>query len=62
MNGIALKDGEIKWVTMAAATDTKEGWRDRRRDGGLVMDVTSNSVVLDGLCPIRRAGMAANFG
>jgi hypothetical protein len=26
------------------------------------MDVTSNSVVLDGLCPIRRAGMAANFG
>ena len=49
LNGMAMKDGRPKWVTTVSQSDVNDGWRDRRRDGGCVIDVESNEVVVDGL-------------
>jgi len=49
LNGLAMHEGEPGWVTMVSEADVAEGWRDHRRDGGLVMDVRTNEVVCAGL-------------
>jgi len=49
LNGLALEDGAPAYVTAVAASDVADGWRDRRRDGGLVLDVRSGEVVADNL-------------
>jgi uncharacterized protein (TIGR03032 family) len=49
LNGLALDQGKPKYVTALAQTDTPAGWRDRKRDGGCVIDVQSNEVVACGL-------------
>ena len=49
LNGLAMVEGEPAWVTLISRSDVAEGWRDHRRDGGLVMDVRDNEVVCSGL-------------
>ena len=49
LNGLALVDGKARFVTAVSASDVVDGWRDRRRDGGCVLDVQSNEVVASGL-------------
>lgn len=49
LNGLALENGVPAYVTAVGRSDTHEGWRDHRRNGGIVMDVRSNEVVLEGL-------------
>lgn len=49
LNGLAIKDGQAKYVTACAQSDVVDGWRDRRHDGGCVIDVVSNEVVAGGL-------------
>lgn len=49
MNGLALKDGRPKYVTTVSQSDVADGWRDRRHDGGVVVDIESNDIVADGL-------------
>jgi uncharacterized protein (TIGR03032 family) len=49
LNGLALRDGAPAFVTAFARSDLAEGWRDRRRDGGLVIDVASGEAVAEGL-------------
>jgi uncharacterized protein (TIGR03032 family) len=49
LNGLALADGRPRYVTAVSATDVADGWRDRRRDGGCVLDVPSNQTVVSGL-------------
>jgi uncharacterized protein (TIGR03032 family) len=49
LNGMAMKDGRPRWVTAVSQSDVNDGWRDRRRDGGCVIDVQSNEIVIDGL-------------
>lgn len=49
MNGMAMENGAPRYVTMVSRSDVADGWRDRRSDGGLVMDVTSNEIVAEGL-------------
>lgn len=49
LNGLAMADGEPRYVTAASRSDTVDGWRDRRSDGGIVIDVRSGEIVLDGL-------------
>ena len=41
LNGMAIVDGRVKYVTCLGATDTPGGWRDNKRDGGLLLDVDS---------------------
>ena len=45
LNGLALVDGRAKYVTFVSASDVADAWRDRRRDGGCVIDVTNNEIV-----------------
>jgi len=49
LNGMAMVDGRPKYVTAASQSDVADGWRDRRQDGGVVVDVTANEIVAEGL-------------
>lgn len=49
LNGLAMVGGKPKYVTVVAATNTHEGWRDHRQDGGVVIDVETDEVVCNGL-------------
>ena len=51
LNGLAVDDaGTPRFVTMLGASDTADGWRQGRVDGGVLMSVPDGRVVLDGLC------------
>ena len=49
LNGLAMDDGRPRVVTAVGRTDVADGWRDRRRDGGCVVDVTSGEIAVAGL-------------
>lgn len=49
LNGLAMRDGQPRYVTALGATDIPGGWRDRKADGGIVIDLQSGEIVLDGL-------------
>ncbi|MBT6094494.1 MAG: TIGR03032 family protein [Rhodospirillaceae bacterium] len=49
LNGMAMVDGKPKYVTAVAETDVPDGWRNKRRDGGIIMDVPSGEIVASGL-------------
>jgi uncharacterized protein (TIGR03032 family) len=49
LNGLAMEEGKPRYVTAVAQTDVADGWRDKRRDGGCVIDVESHEVVAAGL-------------
>jgi uncharacterized protein (TIGR03032 family) len=49
LNGMALSDGVPRYVTAVSRSDVADGWRDRRRDGGVVIDVASGEIVAHGL-------------
>jgi uncharacterized protein (TIGR03032 family) len=49
LNGLALEDGRIRYVTAVSTSDVVDGWRDRRRDGGVVVEVPSGRIVASGL-------------
>ena len=49
LNGLALQDGRVRYVTAVSASDVADGWRDRRRDGGCVLEVPSSRIVTAGL-------------
>ncbi|MEM6782259.1 MAG: TIGR03032 family protein [Bacteroidota bacterium] len=49
LNGMALHNGTPAFVTALGTTDTAEGWRTRKLDGGVLLDVASGEVVLSGL-------------
>ena len=49
LNGVALEDGLPRYVTVAAASNGEGGWREERGDGGLLIDVTQDRTVAEGL-------------
>jgi uncharacterized protein (TIGR03032 family) len=49
LNGLALRDGVARYVTMAANSDVMGQWRAQMQDGGMVMDITTNEVIAEGL-------------
>jgi uncharacterized protein (TIGR03032 family) len=48
LNGLAMADGVPRYVTAVAASDAADAWRDKRRDGGIVIDVATNEIVARG--------------
>jgi uncharacterized protein (TIGR03032 family) len=49
LNGLALdEERKPKFVTACSTTDTKEGWREQRKDGGVIIDVPSGEIVARG--------------
>ena len=49
LNGIAMEQGQARYVTACSQTDVVDGWRDRRHDGGVLIDITNDQVIADGL-------------
>jgi uncharacterized protein (TIGR03032 family) len=49
LNGLALEGGRARYVTAVSRSDVADGWRDRRRDGGCVLEVPDGRTVLAGL-------------
>ncbi|MGB0508217.1 MAG: TIGR03032 family protein [Pikeienuella sp.] len=49
LNGLAMEDGEPAYVTAVSKSDTIDGWRDRRYEGGVLIDVKTNKVLAKGL-------------
>jgi uncharacterized protein (TIGR03032 family) len=49
LNGLAMEAGRPAWATAVSRSDTIDGWRDRRRDGGVVIDVNGDEIACTGL-------------
>lgn len=52
LNGLAMGEGSDaapRYATACSRSDTVDGWRDRRRGGGVVIDVETNEIVCEGL-------------
>ena len=49
LNGLAGQDGVPRYVTACSTSDVSDGWRDDRVGGGVVVDVNTDKIVLDGL-------------
>ncbi|MEQ1858898.1 MAG: TIGR03032 family protein [Chthoniobacteraceae bacterium] len=48
LNGLAMEGGRCRYVTAVDTADEKEGWRKRRRDGGVLLALPGGEVVADG--------------
>ncbi|MFL5340322.1 MAG: TIGR03032 family protein [Gemmataceae bacterium] len=49
LNGLALEDGRPRYITAVSRSDVTDGWRARRRDGGVLVEITTNQILLDNL-------------
>ena len=49
LNSMAMVDGQPEYVTAFGEVDTFEGWRENKVSGGIVMDVSSREIVVEGL-------------
>jgi len=49
LNGLAMDGDRIAYVSTVSRSDVADGWRERRRDGGLVVDVATGEAVATGL-------------
>ena len=48
LSGFALDNNSVRFVTALAPTDTPRGWSERKRDGGVIIDVGSREIVASG--------------
>jgi uncharacterized protein (TIGR03032 family) len=49
LNGLAMAEGRPRFVTAVSMSDVIDGWRDHRRDGGVVLEVPEGRVIASGL-------------
>ena len=49
LNGLAMDGARPAYVSAVSRSDVADGWRERRRDGGIVIDVASGEIVASGL-------------
>jgi hypothetical protein len=49
LNGLAIRDGKPKYVSGVSQSDVADGWRDKRVNGGCLIDIESNNILLTGL-------------
>lgn len=49
LNGLAMENGLPRYVTAVSRSDVVTGWRDRRHEGGVLIDVQSDRIVTDQL-------------
>jgi uncharacterized protein (TIGR03032 family) len=49
LNGLAVRDGQVRYVTALGETNSPGGWRENKRDGGILMDVAENQIIARGL-------------
>lgn len=49
LNGLGMFQGKPRWVTALGESGEPRGWRERKADGGVLMDITTNKVLCRGL-------------
>ncbi len=49
LNGLAIVDGQPRYVTAVSHSDLQNGWRKQRENGGILIDVQTNEILLDNL-------------
>ena len=49
LNGLAMQDGVPRYVTAVSRSDVLTGWRERRHEGGVLIDVQGDRIVTDQL-------------
>lgn len=49
LNGLVMLNGKPKYVTALGTTDTIQGWRENIVNGGVLIDVETNEIILDKL-------------
>jgi uncharacterized protein (TIGR03032 family) len=49
LNGLAMQGGRPAFVTVVSRSDVADGWRDKRHDGGCVLEVPTGETVCAGL-------------
>lgn len=49
LNGVAMVSGKPKFLTALGATDTPQGWRANKKDGGILLDYASREPIVRGL-------------
>jgi uncharacterized protein (TIGR03032 family) len=49
LNGLAVRDDRVAYVTALGQSDEARGWRPGKAEGGVLIDVDSSEVVLGGL-------------
>jgi len=49
LNGLAIRDGQPRYVTALGETDTPGGWRKNKAHGGILIDMADNTILCRGL-------------
>ncbi|WNJ17355.1 TIGR03032 family protein [Pontibacter sp. G13] len=49
LNGLAMLDGQPKYVSMMCRTNEHQGWRKQPLDSGVIMDIEDESIIADQL-------------
>ena len=49
LNGLAMRDGKPKFVSALGTSDQPAGWRENKAFGGMIMDVDSGEIIIEGL-------------
>jgi uncharacterized protein (TIGR03032 family) len=49
LNGLGLVNGRPRFVTALGRGDAPASWRERKRDGGVLIDVAANAIITAGL-------------
>lgn len=49
LNGLAVRDNELRYVSALSTSDEPGGWRKHKASGGVVIDITNDEIVAGGL-------------
>lgn len=49
LNGMAIENGTLKAVSVCSRSDSLDGWRGNRQNGGAIIDVTNSGVITGNL-------------
>jgi uncharacterized protein (TIGR03032 family) len=61
LNGIGMDGERVRFVTACAVADIVDGWRDHRKGGGVLIDITSERIVAEGLSMPHSPRMNGGF-
>lgn len=50
LNGIALAHGRVRYASALGTSDSPDGWRERKTDGGVLIALDGDAIVAHGLC------------